>query len=119
VVDGGVEAEQRPFEAVLSARLAVTAARVAAELAQERHHRRLEVDRSPLATAPDDDLDAGPVTANADQDAGGAIADRCDVTVFVEARPEARRGRCQFTLHALPQPTTLHFFERSMRALLS
>src|SRR5438309_592652 len=45
VIEGGVEAEQRQFEAVLAQGLAVAAAGVAAELGEDRHHLVTEADR--------------------------------------------------------------------------
>src|SRR5262249_24511452 len=86
MVEGGVKAEQRQLEAVLPARLAVTAAGIAAELAQDGDDLGLEINRPALAETADADIDCDLVASVADSDLRGAVAGRGDVTVFVNLR---------------------------------
>src|SRR5439155_24731883 len=66
-------------------RLAVTAAGVAAVLAQQRHNLRLEVDGPAVPRPLDGDGDASAALAVHDFDVGGAVADGDDVTVAINA----------------------------------
>lgn len=57
VINPGLEPEQADLESVLTIRLAVAAARIAAELGENRHDLIGEVHRRPVSKLPDRDFD--------------------------------------------------------------